>query len=518
MKGNSLFIILLWVWSEQNRMNHKVIIIGGGVAGLSAGIHARQSGFDVTILEQHSIPGGNCTSWKRDGYVFEGSMHWVTGSGGSKPLNKVWRNVGVIDNTTKMHFRHQYFTTDYHGQQVGFYRDLAKFHAHLLEISPEDKKQINSLCQEIKVFSAFGMPVTDIKGVKVKEKSKMDFSDIRAMMPALSKMKKYTKISAAEYASEFKNPAIRAFLENCLGAEMIAFNVLVTLGQLVSGDGYIEGGSLRIAQNMENKFKALGGEIHYNVQVERVIVDTYKGKVLGVLVKGQEMLCDAVIVTCDTITAVDTLFEEPLKDTWILEMKKNTEGRLMASTCVNLGIQADLSDVPYSVTYAMKEPLKYAGIESSVLGFFQYSEHSEYAPPGCTAMTVILMGDTYDYWKARKEDNTYETEKQQLAKEIINLLSEKLPRIKEKIVVVDVATPVTFERYCGTYRGAWMNWVHKGDKTSTVYPQVSEYVKSLYFAGQRIMTPGGGPVALYTGRQAVQYLCRDTETVFQGYM
>ena len=49
----------------------KVIIIGGGIAGLSAGVYARRSGFDVTILEQHTIPGGNSTSWKRDGYLFE---------------------------------------------------------------------------------------------------------------------------------------------------------------------------------------------------------------------------------------------------------------------------------------------------------------------------------------------------------------------------------------------------------------------------------------------------------------
>ena len=34
----------------------KVIIIGGGIAGLSAGVYARRSGFDVTILEQHTIP------------------------------------------------------------------------------------------------------------------------------------------------------------------------------------------------------------------------------------------------------------------------------------------------------------------------------------------------------------------------------------------------------------------------------------------------------------------------------
>ena len=40
----------------------KIIIVGAGLAGLTAGIYARQSGFDVTIYESHSIPGGASTS------------------------------------------------------------------------------------------------------------------------------------------------------------------------------------------------------------------------------------------------------------------------------------------------------------------------------------------------------------------------------------------------------------------------------------------------------------------------
>lgn len=61
-------------------MGKNIIIIGAGIAGLTAGIYARLSGFDVTILEQHTIPGGMCTGWRRKGYLFDGAMHWMTGS------------------------------------------------------------------------------------------------------------------------------------------------------------------------------------------------------------------------------------------------------------------------------------------------------------------------------------------------------------------------------------------------------------------------------------------------------
>jgi len=77
-------------------MKQKVIVIGGGIAGLSAGIYAQRCGFDVAILESHNIAGGNCTSWKRKGYLFEGGMHWLTGSDPGTAINKLWRTVGAL--------------------------------------------------------------------------------------------------------------------------------------------------------------------------------------------------------------------------------------------------------------------------------------------------------------------------------------------------------------------------------------------------------------------------------------
>jgi phytoene dehydrogenase-like protein len=49
--------------------------IGGGIAGLTAGVYARSCGYEVDVLEQHTIPGGLATSWSRDGYP-----HWFLGS------------------------------------------------------------------------------------------------------------------------------------------------------------------------------------------------------------------------------------------------------------------------------------------------------------------------------------------------------------------------------------------------------------------------------------------------------
>jgi 2-polyprenyl-6-methoxyphenol hydroxylase-like FAD-dependent oxidoreductase len=60
--------------------SRKIVIIGGGIAGLSAAVYARKCGYEVELLEQHDSPGGLATSWKRGDYTFETCLHWLLGS------------------------------------------------------------------------------------------------------------------------------------------------------------------------------------------------------------------------------------------------------------------------------------------------------------------------------------------------------------------------------------------------------------------------------------------------------
>ena len=128
-------------------------------------------------------------------------------------------------------------------------------------------------------------------------------------------------------------------------------------------------------------------------------------------------------------------------------------------------------------------------------------------------MTISLGGDTYDFWKKAKEENRYEEEKQKLADAVIEALAARIPETRDLMDVWDIATPLTYERYCGNWKGSWMTEMTP-DMKMKGYPAVIKVLSGVYFAGQRMMPPGGLPVALMSGRQAVQYLCRDTGAVF----
>jgi len=490
----------------------KIIIVGAGIAGLAAGIYALQSGFNVTIYESHTIPGGASTSWRRKGYLFEGGMHWLTGSSPKTSLNKLWREVGALDDSINIYNRDPFFTYEYNGKKAYLYRDIDKLCQHFLEISPEDEKEIINLCRDLKKFIKMEMPMMDIKGVKVKKKSSMSLLKLFGMLPAMSRISSYANQTSKEFSQRFKSPLLQLLFQSIVGPENSATGMVFTIATLASGDGgYPEGGSLSMADRMAKYFEKLGGTIQYSKAVSKVMVQN--GIACGVIINGENIPADAVIVTKDTLAAIDTLFDSPIHEPWAEKMRKSTNPILNTFICV--GVEADLLDVPESLIFSIDEPLVCGGVPVSVININNYAGYKGYAPEGCTAITSAILGDSYDYWKSCRENGTYESEKQKLAEAFIEILAKKYPQTAGKIAVWNVATPLTYERYLGSYKGSWMSVIGKGSKMES-YPSKPESIKNVYFAGQRIMSPGGLPVAVETGRKAVQYLCRDTNTVFQG--
>ncbi|MEW9123768.1 MAG: NAD(P)/FAD-dependent oxidoreductase [Thermotaleaceae bacterium] len=490
----------------------KVIIIGAGIAGLTAGVYACQSGFDVVIYEAHSIPGGASTSWKRKGYLFEGGMHWLTGSSPKTALHKLWREIGALDDNTSIYNRDPFFTFEDKGKMAFLYRDIDKLQSHLIELSPEDRKEIICLCRDLKKFMKVDMPITDIKNVKVKEKSAIPISKLISMIPAFFRMSFYSDQTVKEYAMRYKSPFLQDLFRNVVGDDNNATSMLFTLSTLAKGDGgYPSGGSLAMTGRIAKRFEALGGVIKYNSKVEKIIIKS--DSATGIVFNGTEVSADAVIITQDTLAAIDTLFASPLKEPWADKMRSETKP--MLNTFICLGIKEDLSDIHESMVFTSDTPVFCAGKQIKEISINNYATYKGYAPNGCTAITSILPGDSYEWWKEQKINGTYESEKQKLVENFIDVLAKKYPQTAGKVEVWDIATPLTYERYLSSYKGSWMSIMGKGVKMHP-YPSKPESISNLYFAGHRLIIPGGLPVALETGRKSVQYLCRDTDMVFQG--
>ncbi|MDR2493304.1 MAG: NAD(P)/FAD-dependent oxidoreductase [Coriobacteriales bacterium] len=489
-----------------------VTIIGAGIAGLSAGVYLQKCGFDVTIYEHHTIPGGASTSWKRGGYFFEGGMHWLTGSSPKTSLNKCWREVGALDDAVSVRYRDPFFTYMLPEGEVRLWRDPEKLCEHLTALSPDDAAEVRRLCKDIKAFQNIQMPVSDVKGLKSEKRSAPPLGLLLGMLPLLGRMKFYATRSCAEYASQFKSPLLRAVLENTVGKESAAIAFIFTVAGLSAGDGgYPEGGSLAMAQRIADTFVGLGGTVAYKSRVEQVTV--HNGRATGVVVDGAPIATDAVVVTQDVVTAAASLFTEPLSDTWITDL---VSAKTVTNTFVGLGVEADCSDWDESVFFEPQSPVMVGGVAEPLLLINNYAGFAGYAPSGCTALTCLTGGsaDTYDWWKAARENGTYQAEKEKLAKAVMHEIEAKLPQTKGRFKIWDVATPLTYERYLYSYKGSWMSVMEAGTKQESL-PVKPSGIENVYFAGWRMASPGGLPVALSSGRTAAQTICKDAQRVWR---
>ena len=459
-----------------------VIIIGAGIAGLSAGVYAQKSGFQVTILERHSMAGGICTAWKRGGYLFEGGMHWLAGSNPQDPLNQLWRSVGALDDSVTIHYNEPFMEYDHHGVPVRLYRDVDATEQHMLALSPADEKEIRNFCGNIR---------------KAQKEQEIDSA--------------YYAISREEYARRFTHEGIRELIRSIPGDDQGIMMLFFTMGSLAKVDGgFPEGGSLPFVKRIVGKFTSLGGKIQYNTSVDKIVIEN--GNASGVVSGGKLFPADAVIIASDTMSS-DRLFDRPLKAPWLDEMRSITGPTMV--TFVSLGINADLKQYPERPIFKLRNPVRLANLTYKYLSVCNYAADSNYSPAGKTAMTIQLPGDTYDFWKKTKEENRYDGEKQNIARQIKEAVAVRFPEADGKIEVCDVATPLTYERYCGNWKGSWMTEM-KPDMRNEPYPPTIDGLGGVYFAGQRMMPPGGLPTALITGRIAVRRICLDTNMQFVG--
>ena len=140
-----------------------LIIIGAGVAGLSAGCYAQMNGYRTQIFEMHNLPGGLCTAWERKGFVFDGCIHYLFGSGPGQPFYSMWEELGTVQGRQFVHHDELMRITGADGQTLIVYSDPNRLEAHMKELSPRDGKLIHAFCEGVRKFTRFDLSLLQQK-------------------------------------------------------------------------------------------------------------------------------------------------------------------------------------------------------------------------------------------------------------------------------------------------------------------------------------------------------------------
>ena len=475
-------------------MQKKVIIIGAGIAGLSAAFYSRRRGYEVTVYEQGNCPGGVSTSWIRRGFTFDGGIHWLVGSSPSlQPFHKRWIETGALQANNPVVCADFVFEFRSGDVTLHLWRDIDRLTQELIGFAPEDRKAILALRRHVKTIAAYVSQAHRL----------MDWAKRVVCLPFLIRLLfRLQRISTRRYVDCFKNPCVREMFSSLLNVEQNAISFVGTLvGFYIGDNGFPTGGSRRLADNMEQTVLQAGCKICYHTKVETVCIED--GCIKGVMVSGNLQPADYVIVAMDTCTALHELFDHPLKEKWARKLSKGMDSE--HCSLLSLGVKKELNNLPSTLRIHLRESVKLAGYEYSTLWVYHYSSQDGYAPEGCSSLTVLFQGDTYDYWRKAKDDGTYQEEKQKFTLAAQQLLTAYLPEIEGYVVVTDLATPITYERYCGCYRGGYMNiWYAKQSPFNV--PVKSKSVRGLRFAGTRTLMTGGLPISVQSGYNAAKSL------------
>ena len=136
-------------------MQKSIIIIGAGIAGLSAGCYGQMNGYNTHIFEMDTRPGGVCTSWKRKGYTIDGCIHWLVGSSPANSFYRIWEELGIIKNHTFIDHDEYLRVEGKDGKYLALYSDPDRLEQHMKELAPEDSAVIEDFIKGIKKCIGF---------------------------------------------------------------------------------------------------------------------------------------------------------------------------------------------------------------------------------------------------------------------------------------------------------------------------------------------------------------------------
>jgi len=491
-----------------------VIIIGAGLAGLSAGCYAQMNGYRSRILEHNSTPGGVVACWKRKDYLVDGGIHFYMGHKPGTALYELYRELGVVQAHRFLDMTvYGRFTDEASGRSVLVTRDLSRLAADLKAQSPGDCGIVDEIIAGARAMR--GLDMSEAGMSKPPELSSLlgqlkEYWGMRRLLRYMTG--RYAK-PVAEYVRDVRDPWLRECLKGMFLPEVPVWFLFMLLALLADGQiGLLDGASGDFVLSIEERYKALGGQVTYEATVEEILVEG--SRAVGVrLANGSEHRADAVISAAD---GYSTLFE--LLGGQYVDRKTEQRYRewplIRPMVMVSFGIAQAFPDEPWMSIVMLGRPLVVGteAVSGLMVRMFNYSQR--FAPPGNTVVQVSFETE-WDFWSQLREDlPRYRAEKERVAAEVLERLEAHYPGIASHVEMIDVATPYTTWRYTRNYKGAYMGWLPTPKALTTQIRRTLPGLDGFYMAGQWVMPGGGVPATLYSGCHAVELLCHHDRKPF----
>jgi len=480
--------------------SYDVIVIGSGISGLVCGANLIYEGLSVLVLEQHYQPGGMTSFFKRNGFEFEAGGHRVTAiKKENGALYKIFKKMNKSLITHSINPSYAIKTPDL---TLEASLDLNVYRQNIVALFPDQKNAVDQFLEDMLAVvkaheyleSTGGNPDLDFLA------KNHPLFIAHAMRP-----------TAEFLEGRFSNPDIIPLISmvgnySTLPLEeqsFLAFSNMWKSHHTGEGMSLIQGGTRTLIESLVDYIDNSGGQVVVKKKVEKVLVKD--GKAEGVATTdGDDLKARAVVSAASDDQTYMKMLDNGLLDS---EFLKSIESKQACGSCfqVYLGLEERESQgLDYVTTFA-------STVQPSVKGLFKEIakwdleamtssavisvQGKEMSPEGyrCVNISCPCPYEHPDNWFIKGDDKSeYNKFKKHLAQKLIEKMTPFIPDLKNRIRVMETATPLTMERYTlvkgGGIHGLAYNVAQTGPGRGTMQTPIPGYIH----VGQYVFPGGGG--------------------------
>ncbi len=470
---------------KNNSNEYDAVIIGAGIGGLVCGCYLAKAGMKVLIAEQHNKPGGYCTSFKRGDFTFPAAAHYL---GGFKfgNLDRIFRELELYNDLkiTKYEPSNIIITPD---NKISIWSDINKTVEEFSVHFPKENKAISKF---------FSLLLKNDYQFSVGTRNQT-FQKLLNDFFSCAKLK--TVLSFPIFGNSALPPnLISAFMANKILREYI-----------VDGGYYIKGGIQMLPFTLMNKFIEFGGEILLSCYVKKIKIKD--NKVTGIIIDSREFIKSKYVISNGDamLTFCKLIGEKNINKSFLNNIKKMLPS--LSGYIAYIGLDKEIAkninkgtNIWLLNNSVLNINKNYSQIKNGV--YNKINGYLLYISPDYKKIMAFLVAPFKDkfFWDYNKHI---------LLEKLINKIENDLiPRLSEKIIFKDAATPQTLHRYTLNHKGAAFGWACIPSQLALTYLRKPFFIDNLYLTGHWVTKGFGIPGVAYIGEDTAKMIIRKETT------
>ena len=522
-------------------MNYDAIVVGGGIAGLTAAAYLSKAGYNTLLCEKEGSCGGLVNTFERDGFFFDGGIRAIENSGVVFPmLRHLGLDIEFVKNHISIGIEDQVI-------RINTEENVADYQTLLTNLYPDSTEEICEIIAQIrKIMHYMKVQYSINNPIFLDMKKDRDYM-VKAVLPWMLKYAlTFPKISALNYpVVDFlkrftQNQSLLDIISQHFFQETPAFFALSYL-KLYLEYYYPLGGTGKFVEKMVAFIESHQGRI--KTETEIMMVDPEKRLVTDT--QGNNYQYRRMIWAADQKSFYRIVSLENIKDeqaTNAIKLRQTEIADKLGNDSVYTVFLAVNLDKSYFSSKASEHffytpsrsgqslagptPIhaERAEIEKWLEAFFALTTYeiscpvmrdNSLAPAGKTGLIISALFD-YQLTKHIEEMGWYEEFKTFCENCILNTLDASIyPGIKDAILHKLSSTPVTMAKVAGNSEGAITGWAFMNHPipAENSLPKILNAIKTpvpgVFQAGQWTYSPAGLPISILTGKLAADRVIKE---------